>query len=265
MTLQIGGRDITKIAKAPMQRRHGIAIGNMIRRYAHPGTMLRRYLVAGGDYPYTVRVRTPMGWVELELHSPHDTLTVNEIFCRDDYKADATDQVVVDFGSNIGVSAAYFLSRDPGVFAYLFEPLPSNLDKLQHNLRRFAGRYEIQAVAVGPEAGEVEFGWEDTGRYGGVGVATGKSITVACLSSRQVIEDVLSRHGHIDVLKVDIEGLESAVIENLPEALVRCIGKIYAEYRYNRNPLVTTHDLRQYGDIAQFRLRAGSAQVFDRS
>ena len=263
--MQIGGRDITTIAKAPLERRHGIAIGNMFRRYAHPGAMLHRYLIGGGEYPYTVRVRTPTGWVELELHSPHDTLTVNEIFCRDDYEADAGDQVIVDFGSNIGISAAYFLSRGPGVFAYLFEPLPSNLDKLRHNLRRFTGRYELQAVAVGPEAGDVDFGWEETGRYGGVGVATGHSITVPCLSSRQVIEDVLSRHDHIDVLKVDIEGLEQAVVDDLPESVLRRIEKIYVEFRYDHNPLAATHGLRQYGDIAQFALRDRSAAVVDRS
>jgi FkbM family methyltransferase len=254
--LEIGGRDLSKIVRAPLQRRHGVAIANMFRRYAAPGAMLRRYLVAGGAYPYTVRIRTPTTWVELELHSPHDTLTVNEIFCRDDYKADADDKVVVDFGSNIGVSAAYFLSRGPDVYAYLFEPLPSNLEKLRHNLRRFAGRYELQAAAVGPDAGEVQFGWEETGRYGGIGVSTGKSITVACLSSREVIADVISRHGHIDVLKVDIEGLENAVVTDLPASLVSRIRKIYVEFVYDSNPLAATHDYRQYGDIAQFTLRS---------
>ena len=249
--MQIGGRKVGTVAKALMERRHYHAALNMIRLYKEPVEMFRRYLTARGDYPFTCQVKTPSGWLDLRLFTPHDVLTVNEIFCREDYRAEPEDTVVVDFGSNIGISAAYFLSRGPHVHSYLFEPLPANIERLQINLARFRDRYTLEQVAVGPADGEVEFGWEETGRYGGVGAATGRTITVKSRNSTAVLEEVIARHGHIDVLKVDIEGLEDAVIGGISESLGRHIDKIFVEYAFDDNPLPATHSLHQYGQIAQ--------------
>ncbi len=39
--------------------------------------------------------------------------------------------VVVDFGSNIGISALYFLTRNQDIKVYLFEPVPQNILRLK--------------------------------------------------------------------------------------------------------------------------------------
>lgn len=254
--MQVAGRKVGKIATALVQRRHYVAARNMLRLYDHPARMFVRYLAGTGEYPYTVRLRTPQSWLALRLNSAHDLLTVNEIFCRDDYHADGSEEVVVDFGSNIGISAAYFLTRTPTAFAYLFEPLPSNVAKLKDNLHPFEGRYELRELAVGVSDGEVEFGWEDTGRYGGVDAHLEHSITVTCVNSQTVLKEIIGKHGRIDILKIDIEGLEAQVIDNIPPSLARNINKLYVEYVFDTNPLAETHDLKQYGDIAQFVRRA---------
>jgi FkbM family methyltransferase len=254
--MQVAGRGIGKIAGAVLQRRHYTAARHMLRVYEHPAKVFWRYLTGSGDYPSSVRVRTPQGWLSLNLYTSHDLLTVNEIFCRADYHADSTDRVVVDFGSNIGISAAYFLSRSPETFIYLFEPLPRNITRLHENLRSFEGRYELQEVAVGTSAGEVDFGFEETGRYGGVGAEFSNSLTVTCVDSQQSLRDVIAKHGHIDILKIDIEGLEADVIDNIPVDLAQKITKLYVEYVFDKNPLAQTHALHQYGDIAQFTLIA---------
>jgi FkbM family methyltransferase len=256
--VQLGGREIGTVAKALSERRHYHAALNMLRLYKEPAQMFRRYLTSGGDYPFTTQVKTPSGWLDLRLFTPHDVLTVNEIFCREDYRAEPEDKIVVDFGSNIGISAAYFLSRGPSVQAYLFEPLPANIERLELNLAQFRDRYTLEQVAVGPTDGEVEFGWEETGRYGGVGAATGQTITVKSRNSTTVLEEVIARHGQIDVLKVDIEGLEDAVVAGIPQSLARHIRKIYVEYIFDDNPLPDTHALIQYGVIAQLVRLPGS-------
>lgn len=253
--MQIAGRGVGKIAGSVLHRRNYIAARNMLRVYEHPVEIFRRYLTGSGTYPTIIRVRTPLGWVSLQLYTSHDVLTVNEIFCRSDYHADAGDRVIVDFGSNIGISAAYFLSRNPDAFTYLFEPLPRNIARLQNNLRPFEGRYALQEVAVGAVAGEVEFGWEETGRYGGVNAELGNSLTVTCVNSQQILRDVVEKHGHIDILKIDIEGLEAAVIANIPVDLARNIKKIYVEWLFTENPLEQTHTLQHWGGITQFTLK----------
>lgn len=255
--VQIGGRDVGTVAKSMLERRHYHAALKMTRLYKQPAQMFRRYLTEAGDYPFTTQVKTPSGWLDLRLFTPDDVRTVNEIFCREDYLAESDDKIVVDFGSNIGISAAYFLSRGPSVHTYLFEPLPANIERLQTNLARFRDQYTLEQVAVGPADGEVEFGWEETGRYGGVGAETGRTIVVKSRNSTNVLEEVVSRHGRIDVLKVDIEGLEEAVIAGISPTLSRNISKLYVEYVFDVNPLADTHTLTHYGNIAQFTPRPG--------
>ncbi len=250
--VQLGGRDVGTVVSAIFERRHYHAAFKMVRLYKQPAQMFRRYLTETGDYPFTAQVKTPSGSLDLRLFTPDDVRTVNEIFCREDYFAEPDDEIVVDFGSNIGISAAYFLSRGPNVHTYLFEPLPANVERLQTNLARFGDRYTLEQVAVGPADGEVEFGWEETGRYGGVGAATGQTIVVKSRNSTTVLEEVIARHGRIDVLKVDIEGLEDAVIAGIPHTLARHIGKIYVEYVFGDNPLADTHTLSHSGIIARF-------------
>ena len=227
----------------------------MLRVYVRPHDAFARYLLRRGAYPTTIRVRSPLGPLDLILYSHHDVLTVNEIFCRRDYPAGAQDRVIVDFGSNIGISAAWFLTRGPDGFAYLFEPLPTNVARLRTNLAAFDGRFALAEVAVGLENAAVDFGFEASGRYGGVGVQTGRSMRVACRDSNEVLDGILDTHDRIDVLKIDIEGMEREVLERIPARIRERIEKIYVECRFATNPLWATHRYRQYGSVAQFRRR----------
>ena len=256
--MKIGNREIGVVLSAFSQRRHYLAARNMLRVYRHPADAFGRYVLGRGRYPADIRVNTPEGPVTLTVYSYHDILTVNEIFCRLDYRADERDRVIVDFGSNIGISAAYFLTAAPRSFVYLFEPVPINIDRLRRNLGRFESRYALEEIAVGQADGEVEFGQEDTGRYGGIGMQTGKHFSVACRDANGILEEITGRHGRIDILKIDIEGMERQVTERIPAGIARKIGRIYVECEFHSNPLERTHRCRQYGTIAQFANKEAS-------
>lgn len=250
--MKIGNRDIGVVLSALSQKRHYLAAYNMLRVYEHPVDAFGRYLFGRGQYPADIRINTPVGPVTLTVYSHHDILTVNEIFCRLDYRASERDRVIVDFGSNVGISATYFLTTAPNSFVYLFEPLPSNIHRLRGNLGRFETRYALQEIAVGSVDGEVEFGWEETGRYGGVGLKTGRYLSVPCRDSNSILEEIIARQGWIDILKIDIETLEQQVTERIPVEIARKIERIYVEYTFDSNPLDRTHDHRQRGTVAQF-------------
>jgi len=250
--MKIGNREIAVVLSALSQKRHYLALRNMLRVYEHPADAFGRYFLGRGQYPADIRIRTPAGPVTITVYSYHDILTVNEMFCRLDYRACERDRVIVDFGSNIGISATYFLTSAPDSFVYLFEPLPSNIDRLRRNLRRFQTRYALQETAVGTADGEVEFGWEDTGRYGGVGLKTGRYVSVPCRDSNSVLEEIIARHAWIDILKIDIETLERQVTERIPVDIARKVDRIYVECEFHSNPLEHTHSYRQYGAVAQF-------------
>ena len=205
------------------------ALARTMTAYPRPVEAARRYFLQGGSYPCPWPIRTPAGIVSPTLYSPHDMLTVNEIFCRHDYPAGPDTQVVVDLGSNIGLSALWFLTRDPGVRCYLYEPVPRNVERLLANLRGLEDRYQLEQVAVADRAGSVSFGVETSGRYGGIGLELEENITVQCRDVNDVLTEVLERESRIDILKVDTEGLEVATVTSIQPELLDRIRAIYLE------------------------------------
>ncbi len=191
--MRIGSRDLRTVGRALTQPQHYVALKNILRLYDRPLTRLYQYLFQTGSYPQIIKIKSPISCsiLNLQAYTPHDLLTINEIFCRLDYKANDSAKTIVDLGSNIGISAAYFLSECPKAYLYLFEPFPDNIEKLRLNLKPFEGRYSIEQKAVGIEAGKQQFGWEPTGRYGGVGRQTGSYITVNCLDSNVLLENLI--------------------------------------------------------------------------
>lgn len=249
-------RSLAVYASAPFQRRHYVAFGNILARTRNPVEFLGRYLFRGGEYPTTLEVRTPRApRLPITIYSSEDVQTINEIFCRADYHVDGSEAVIVDFGSNIGISALYWLNFAPDAFLYLYEPLPMNIERLKKQLRGSEARYELHEVAVGLSQGEVEFGYEPSGRYGGIGRANMPKISVPCVDSNAELARIVERHGRIDVLKIDIETMEKAVTERIPPELARHIGRLFVEYPFRENPLTATHNMTVDGDISVFTRR----------
>lgn len=254
--MRVGGRSLETIRHALLQPRHYRAVSNMVHVYRHPWQVLRRYLFGTGEYPWDVGVRTPLGWFNPTLFSHHDLLTLNEIFCRLDYRLDPVPRVVVDVGSNIGLSGLYFLTRAPTVRCHLYEPILQNLERLEANLGRVRERATLNPYAVGDTEGEVEFGIEPSGRYGGIGLATGRSIVVRCRSINSVLEDVLARETKIDLLKIDTEGAEERTVRAIDTAYLERIGAIYLEARPPLPLLPGRFSQEQYGEVVRlFNLR----------
>jgi FkbM family methyltransferase len=201
----------------------------MPRRYPAFRESALRYFRRSGDYPYRCAVRTPEGVVAPTLWSWHDMLTVNEVFCREDYRIGTEVRTVVDVGSNIGISALYFLTRAPSSQCFLYEPVPRNVERLRLNLAGFEGRYEVEEVAVADVEGSLPFTTEPAGRYGGLDREVGERILVEVRHVNDVLEQALAREGAIDVLKLDTEGAEERTLRAIRPDLLERIGMIYLE------------------------------------
>jgi len=226
----LGGRPVGFIARNAVQPRNYAALANMVRRYPRPVDAARRYFLARGSYPVRFPVRTPAGTMRPTLWSYHDMITLQEMFCREDYGVrGGAPRTVVDIGSNIGLSALYFLTRGPQVRCHLYEPVPRNVERLHENLAAFEDRFELEQVAVADFDGEATFGVEDTGRYGGLGVVLPDTERVRCRNINAVLEDVLAAADRIDVLKIDVEGHEATLVEAIRPDLLARIELIYAE------------------------------------
>jgi FkbM family methyltransferase len=227
--MKIGNRDFSIFIKAIFCRHHYIALFNMFFVYPKFFNSFFRYFLGKGGYPFNVIIRTPMGKISPNVYSYYDMLTVNEIFCRKDYKANNNIKVVVDLGSNIGISALYFLTRNNYSKCYLFEPVPDNINKLKDNLKLYENRCIIEEVAVFNEGGYKRFGTEENGRCGGLLRDSDSFIEVKVIHVNNILADVFKKEENIDILKIDIEGSEVLVLEAINKKLLEKIKVVYFE------------------------------------
>jgi len=232
----LGGRPPRLIVESILEREHYVALARMIRLYPAFPVVAKRYFIGGGRYPSVCQVRTPTGTVAPVVYSHHDIFTVHEIFGREDYRAGPDLGIVVDVGSNIGISALYFLTRNRTSRCYLYEPVPRNIERLCANLAGYEERFSLQRVAVGAAAGTVDFTVEPTGRYGGIGVAGEERIRVPCLAVADVIGEVLALEEEIDLLKIDTEGAEMDTLRAIPAEQLARIRTICFETTVPYNP-----------------------------
>jgi FkbM family methyltransferase len=230
-------RTILDVIKTLLTGKAYLALLRILTNFTNPISVLVRYCFGTGGYPYVIRMETPIGIRQVNMSSFHDVRSLVGCFGKEDYFADKDISCAVDFGANIGMSGLYFLTRNARVRTYLFEPLPENVERLVANLRGLEARYEIQKTAIALRDGSATFLCEPTGRYGGIegtiddheGVPRPYSITVKTREANAVLDEILAREGYIDILKLNIEGMEVPVLKSLRPDILDRIGHICAE------------------------------------
>lgn len=214
--ISFGNRPRSRITSALFRPYNYRSLVGIFRTCPHPVDAFRRYVFAQGSYPHAIEIRTPLQTISAKIYNCHDMRTINEIFCREDYWVQSDIKVVVDIGANIGISALYFLTRNPQVFCYLYEPVPANLSKLEENVKIFSDRVEIIPFALGDREGMQSFSVESTGRYGGFQDCSVypefETTILPCKRVRDELDRILAMHDYIDVLKIDAEGAEAEIL-----------------------------------------------------
>jgi FkbM family methyltransferase len=256
----LGGRSPGFVLRQTVEPDNYRALWRMRKTVLHPVDFAGRYFFGRGDYPARCEVRTPAGVIAPTVYSHHDVFTINEIFCRLDYRLPADARTVVDIGSNIGISALYFLTRSPTVHCHLFEPDPRNVERLRGNLDDYGGRFTLTEAAVADRAGRVSFGREPSGRYGGVGLQHADEIEVDCLDINEVLREVLELEGGVDMLKIDTEGLENQTVQAIEPELLARVALVCFETTQPINPAPQRFELRYATDTARLinRDRSGA-------
>lgn len=195
--------------------------------YAQPWEIFKDELLSRDVYPRSIQIRTPVGKISVRLHHIADLSTLNLIFAREDYFVPKSCAVVVDVGANIGLSSLYFLSRNQKPHVYAYEPAPPTFNKLQGNLVNYADSVTLKQCAVSDFSGSVLMGLEESGVYSAIGLDAKNQVEVECVDIMSVLEEVLSKHAIIDVLKLDCEGHESRILKAIEEPMwkrIRCIN-----------------------------------------
>lgn len=233
----LNDRPLKMISRNIFRRANYSALFSAMRAYQQPLAGTARYFWGYGDYPCSVRVRTPIGPQDVTLFNKHDIITLHEIFCRGDYRS-PSPKIVVDIGANIGISALYFMTRSPSTYCELYEPDPSNISKLSQNLKNYEGRFTLHTTAVADRQGILAFAREPTGRYGTLETDSGlwnrstnvERIDVHVEHINTVLDEAIARHGMIDLLKIDTEGSELATLLAIDPAAKKYIRYIVIEW-----------------------------------
>ena len=223
---------VTSVASSrrPSSERHWAALRRMLSVYERPAPALVRYLSNGGRYPWTPAVRTPTGRLTPRLRDYHDLLTLNEIFCRGDYGDGADARVVVDIGANRGLAALFFLSRRPDSRVYCFEPDPANTAVLRDTLAGLEDRYVLVERAVtATDVDSIRF--VPGGRYGRTAVDEDEpAVVLPAIGITAALEQVLEREHRIDLVKIDTEGTEAALVAALQaSSCAASVGRVVYE------------------------------------
>lgn len=141
-----------------------------------------------------------------------------EIFLKKDYAVDLghAQPTIVDCGSNIGTSIAFFKRRYPKASVIGFEPHPKLFPVLRANLdRNGMGDVRVHNCALGKEPGTVAFFVSENPGYlrSSIRADRGGQVRIECKVER--LSDHLRGLDAIDLVKIDVEGAEHLIIEDL--------------------------------------------------
>jgi len=140
------------------------------------------------------------------------------------FKPKQPNPVILDCGANIGMSVAYFREYYPTARVIAFEADPTIGKILEQNLKaNGVDRVEIVNKAVWTDDQGVSFGSE---------AADSSSIFSTEAKTRIPsvrLRDYLLRESRIDLLKIDIEGAETPVLEDCRDALGN-VERLFVEF-----------------------------------
>lgn len=173
-----------------------------------------------------------------------------EIFEEEIYKftSKRPDPLIIDCGSNIGLSIIYFNSLYPQSKIIGFEPDPEIFRFLEQNLEEFSiPNIELHQKAVW--TCETELLFVQDGSLGGKIVKNRNKKNIIEIQSMR-LRDLLTQP--IDFLKIDIEGAEYDVLEDCKDKL-ELVDHIFIEYHGLANETQKLHKILEMINATGFR------------
>ena len=155
-----------------------------------------------------------------------------------DFKTDKKTPLIIDCGSNIGLSIFFFKREYPQSRVIGFEPDPNAFAILQDNItRNNLDNIELHNVALYDDEGTVNF-YSDLDEENTVGMSVTKRLLEKNkrLKEIQVQSVLLSNYisEEVDLLKIDIEGVELKVLRELSQQKkLSLVKQMIIEYHFS--------------------------------
>lgn len=158
-----------------------------------------------------------------------DIQSLREVFIQGCYRLPpiGDPHTLVDLGGNIGLTTLWLAHHYPSVTqAVVVEPFPPNAALAQRNLATSGLNVEVLTAAVAPYSGTAQFVASDESNLGRLGQAQ-DGVTVRTVTMSQILEHI---GGHIDILKIDIEGGEQELLTVGDLSWLNSVDCIVAEF-----------------------------------
>lgn len=193
---------------------------------------------------------------------PHDVKIINEIWLDGQYAAPGFTPrpgwTVVDLGANKGFYASWVLTQAPGARVVCYEPDPRNFDALTTTTAPFSGSVTLHQAAVGPEAAQLTL-YRLAGRPGQASLSESRAVSRGTIVAAVTVDvhplaEVLA--DPVDLLKVDVEGAEYAILCDSPAHTLEKVARIAVEV----DPFDPNNPDRRPGDLFAHLTGCGFAQ-----
>ncbi len=158
-----------------------------------------------------------------------------EIFLHEDYffETDAPAPFILDAGSNIGMSTLYFKKLYPDARIIGFEAMPSTFEILRKNVEENRLRdVTVYNRALAATPGTTSFRSDPSEAGSLLASAATPDTDGTCHVENALLSDYID--GPVDLLKLDVEGAEDAVLQELvASGKLSSIRKIIFEYHHH--------------------------------
>lgn len=160
-----------------------------------------------------------------------------EVFVSEEYDfVPKTKQpLIIDCGANIGMSVIYFKHKFPNCKILAFEPNPDSYNLLERNVRvNHLKNVEIHNVGLFDKALEIPFyiGNRRASLTGSIRKERGKGKTINIKAEK--LSNYIKHFESIDLIKMDVEGAEFHIVEDLvTSSTLNKVKEYIIEYHHN--------------------------------
>ena len=205
------------------------------------GTLLRLYAMPLAGAPHGGVERRILGFRIAAFDARILRFLYREIFIHRDYDFEAArpDPVVLDCGANIGMATLFFVWRYPDAEVHAFEPDPATFAFLERNIESNGlNNAHPHRVALSDAPGHVAF-YRDASNPGHPMMSTvrtrmpGDEMVVEAITLSSFLDREIPGR-EVDLLKLDVEGAEGAVLADLASSgSLSRVRELVIEYHHH--------------------------------
>jgi FkbM family methyltransferase len=225
--LRVGKRNFVETLKQIFN----LNIFNLFLRFfavhKNPISAIFNEFFSAGKYPSFIILRNKM---KIKLYSVYDFSTLNLVFCRQDYYKPKKINLVVDIGSNIGISCLYWLDNNPNCKIKSFEPSSRNYKRLLFNTKKFNKNISCNKIGVSNKNMFAKLYLSKSGVNDSIKKTfRPKYEKIRLIDINIILRKLLLKNSVIDILKIDTEGTERQILENIKKEYFKKIKVINIE------------------------------------